>query len=53
MTRYRIEAEFVSRMSTAWVRFDGPFETRAEAERAMALASKRARHRLRIVEVAG
>lgn len=47
---YRIEALFRSKMgSEQWVRFDGPHETRADAERAMTRLAKTSPHRLRVV----
>lgn len=50
--RWRVEALFQSGMGQrAWVRFNGDFDSRAEAEIAMAHASKRTRHDLRVVEV--
>jgi hypothetical protein len=52
MKRYRVEREHVSKLGTcAWLRWAGPFDTRAEAEREVVLAMNNGGRPLRIVEV--
>jgi hypothetical protein len=47
--KWRVEALFRTKMGQEqWVRFDGPFETRAEAE--IAMKGARCPHKLRVVQ---
>jgi len=49
---WRVEGKAVSKMgSVAWLRWAGPFDTRAEAEREMTCARQRGTGLLRIVEL--
>jgi len=49
---WRVEGKVFSKMGEVyWLRWVGPFETRAEAEREMNFAQRRGRTLLRIVEV--
>jgi len=50
---WRVEAEFTSKMGQrAWVRYAGPFDTRAEAMAVVARKGKKPPYALRVVEVA-
>ncbi|WP_439532049.1 hypothetical protein [Polymorphobacter sp.] len=52
MKGYKVERQHVSKMgSTAWLRWAGPFLTRAEAEREVQMAINNGGRPLRIVEV--
>jgi hypothetical protein len=52
MVKYKVEALFTTKLRTQeWVRYAGPYDTRAEADLVALIGKNKTGHKMRVVEV--